>query len=611
MTAKKSLDLDSIMVGIEEYLNETDGDVEVNIVDDGEGAGEVEPLFGGKSGGTLAEVKDTVGQADEEMAPALKEGLEVEQRSTGGQGKKEDTELLVETPEPAKKLSEPKREALVAPVAEGRGDKTDIVVQEKAEELEERTTPALKKEGTPSGEAVSGEDVSVPLVKQKGTEKAEQVVQDEADELEAEEETTAPPALKNEPPVAPVVLKGTEKAEQVVQDEADELEAGEETSAPPALKKEPSVAAVVQKSTEKAEQAVQDETDELEPKEESAAFPTLKDEAQMPPVKQESKDEVEKVVQDEADELEAEQETAASPTLKDEAQVPPVEQEPAKHEANELDAEQKETLSTDKKKPSAAPVQQDHKDASATPATEQHHELKAEQETTPSAETREPVVAPAKQDAVPSGPLKVNPPVPAEKKLASEQASSTGEAPAAPAEKKLEGQVNSAEKERKEAHELRAEQKTSSPLLEDHTGEVQQKSKPAVTEPGSILDRDTHELLQELEALDDTDLDKIAAQLQLDEDRALKDAPLYIYTSLAGGGFHMVPRTNRLATILTAHRAQFQYRDLGTDAEARAVWKRLAHGKQLPGLVRGDSSVIGNWEEVEELNEEFRLREML
>lgn len=122
----------------------------------------------------------------------------------------------------------------------------------------------------------------------------------------------------------------------------------------------------------------------------------------------------------------------------------------------------------------------------------------------------------------------------------------------------------------------------------------------------SILDLDTEEILRQLETLDDTAISQLAAEI---EEPDIRDAPVYIYTSLAGGGFHMVPRTNRLATILTANRIEFQYRDLGTDAAARATWKALAAGKQLPGVVQGDQRLIGDWQEIDDLNESARLRD--
>lgn len=91
----------------------------------------------------------------------------------------------------------------------------------------------------------------------------------------------------------------------------------------------------------------------------------------------------------------------------------------------------------------------------------------------------------------------------------------------------------------------------------------------------------------------------------------LKDEPVYLYTSLAGGGFHMPQRTNKLVTILTANRIPFTYRDLGTDDEARGVWRRYSNGRMLPGIVRGKDDIIGNWEEIEEANEDYRVRELI
>lgn len=91
----------------------------------------------------------------------------------------------------------------------------------------------------------------------------------------------------------------------------------------------------------------------------------------------------------------------------------------------------------------------------------------------------------------------------------------------------------------------------------------------------------------------------------------LEKEPVYIYTSLAGGGYHMPSRTNRLAQILTVNKVEFSYRDLGTDTEARNVWKRYSRGKSLPGVVRGKDDIIGNWEEIDEANEEYKVRELI
>lgn len=91
----------------------------------------------------------------------------------------------------------------------------------------------------------------------------------------------------------------------------------------------------------------------------------------------------------------------------------------------------------------------------------------------------------------------------------------------------------------------------------------------------------------------------------------LKDQPVYIYTSLAGGGFHMIPRTNRLSTILTANRVPYTYRDLGTDDEARKVWKTHGNGRSLPAVVRGRDDIIGNWEEMDEAAENYMVQTLI
>ena len=107
---------------------------------------------------------------------------------------------------------------------------------------------------------------------------------------------------------------------------------------------------------------------------------------------------------------------------------------------------------------------------------------------------------------------------------------------------------------------------------------------------------------------DDDDLDDL--DISPEEIRKhLEAQPIYIFTSLAGG-MQIMPRTNRLATILQANGIKFEYRDLGTDEEAKKIWKRQANGKTLPGVVRGDD-FIGNWHEIDEANEEYKLRELL
>ncbi|ODV68861.1 hypothetical protein HYPBUDRAFT_155891 [Hyphopichia burtonii NRRL Y-1933] len=104
---------------------------------------------------------------------------------------------------------------------------------------------------------------------------------------------------------------------------------------------------------------------------------------------------------------------------------------------------------------------------------------------------------------------------------------------------------------------------------------------------------------------DDLDFDVSPEEIR----KHLESQPVYIFTSFAGG-MQIIPRTNRLATILQANSVKFEYRDLGTDESAKKIWKRSANGRTLPGVVRGDD-LIGNWEEIDEANEEYKLRELL
>ncbi|GMM28097.1 Aip5 protein [Martiniozyma asiatica (nom. inval.)] len=89
-----------------------------------------------------------------------------------------------------------------------------------------------------------------------------------------------------------------------------------------------------------------------------------------------------------------------------------------------------------------------------------------------------------------------------------------------------------------------------------------------------------------------------------------EDEPVYLYTSFAGG-FQVHTRTNRLVTILTANRVAYTMKDLGTDEEAKKVWRRYSGGKSLPGIVRGKDDFIGNWEDIEEANEDYAVRSLI
>lgn len=113
------------------------------------------------------------------------------------------------------------------------------------------------------------------------------------------------------------------------------------------------------------------------------------------------------------------------------------------------------------------------------------------------------------------------------------------------------------------------------------------------------------ETMAEAKTATDEDFDVSPEELR----KHLESLPVYIFTSLAGG-MQIMHKTNRLSTILLANGVKFEYRDLGTDEEAKKLWRRYAQGKTLPGVVRGDD-FIGNWHDIDEINEEYRLHEVL
>lgn len=105
--------------------------------------------------------------------------------------------------------------------------------------------------------------------------------------------------------------------------------------------------------------------------------------------------------------------------------------------------------------------------------------------------------------------------------------------------------------------------------------------------------------------VEDEDFDVSPEELR----KHLQSLPIYLFTSLAGG-MQIIQKTNRLATILQGNGIKFEYRDLGTDEEAKKLWRRYAQGKTLPGVFRGDD-FIGNWQYIDEVNEDYRLHEVL
>ncbi|RLV96677.1 Uncharacterized protein JA1_000020 [Spathaspora sp. JA1] len=140
----------------------------------------------------------------------------------------------------------------------------------------------------------------------------------------------------------------------------------------------------------------------------------------------------------------------------------------------------------------------------------------------------------------------------------------------------------------------------------DHTEASEQPDENATKE----VKKDVEPIVEPTSTKPEDDDDFADLEISPEEIRKhLESLPIYLYTSLAGG-MQIMPRTNRLVTILNANGIKFEYRDLGTDEEAKKIWKRQAGGKTLPGIVRGDD-FIGNWHDIDEANEEYKLQELL
>lgn len=189
------------------------------------------------------------------------------------------------------------------------------------------------------------------------------------------------------------------------------------------------------------------------------------------------------------------------------------------------------------------------------------------------------------------------------------------EAPAGGKVEDLENPVSEDLKEATAVEELKDAVKESPEEVKKEIPEEAKKeiTEHAVTKPDDVAER-------EVEPATKVEKEAEPAVAAKDEDeeydlspeeltKYLQSLPVYLYTSLAGG-MQIINKSNRLATILQANGIKFEYRDLGTDEEAKKLWRRYAQGKTLPGVVRGDD-FIGNWEYIEEVNEDYRLKEVL
>lgn len=172
------------------------------------------------------------------------------------------------------------------------------------------------------------------------------------------------------------------------------------------------------------------------------------------------------------------------------------------------------------------------------------------------------------------------------------------------ADKEISEEKEESEKKEEPEEKKESEEKDVNDETEAGTKEVQPEaepeSQPEVKEVESEAKPEAEPVVEE-----DEDFEVSPAELR----KHLESLPVYLFTSLAGG-MKIIQRTNRLATILQGNGVKFEYRDLGTDEEAKKIWRRYAQGKMLPGVVRGDD-FIGNLELIEEVNEDYRLQEVL
>lgn len=262
-----------------------------------------------------------------------------------------------------------------------------------------------------------------------------------------------------------------------------------------------------------------------------------------------------------------------------------------------LNADGPEELIEEKREHTGKDVQELHskKDAETTEETgdKKEHEVKdesiktAESEETESADDTTPTAESTKEDETPEE-------VEATKDTQETKLSDTSDRAAVSKE---------AETEKENTESAAAEKGIDAVATKVETGSGSTVKSPegGLEESPTTKPEKKADVIDEFDDLEDISPEEIRKHLELQ--------PIYIFTSLAGGA-QIIPRTNRLATILQANGIKFEYRDLGTDEEAKKIWRRQAAGKTLPGVVRGDD-FVGNWQEIDEANEEYQVKDLL
>ncbi len=164
---------------------------------------------------------------------------------------------------------------------------------------------------------------------------------------------------------------------------------------------------------------------------------------------------------------------------------------------------------------------------------------------------------------------------------------------------------------------VETEEKTEKTEKAEETEKVEETEKTEETNKDESSNDDIERLIAEVEreqkALESKSHQtgsKGSVRVAKEQKMTFEDEPVYLYTSFAGG-MQVASRTRRMETILAANKIKFQYKDMGTDPQAKRIWKTFSQGKALPGIVRGKDDFIGNWEDIEEANEDYAVRQLI
>lgn len=176
-----------------------------------------------------------------------------------------------------------------------------------------------------------------------------------------------------------------------------------------------------------------------------------------------------------------------------------------------------------------------------------------------------------------------------------------------PNEKDFENEENP---ETQEENDSLSESKTKHVPEEPEEESEKKPEKEFEKEPSQVDHKKSdNELAKEI-VEEEEKYDRPSSYVPKRDKLTFEDEPVFLFTSFAGG-FQVASRTQRLTTILAANKVEFTMRDLGTDEDAKKIWKRYSQGKTLPGIVRSRDDYIGNWEDLENANENYEVRSLI